>query len=485
MLPISLMAWNELGAQIGSLIALVTLPTLAVLAALADRHLRRNLAVAKVSNIENAGESFEIALRAALYRGRLRGSSVLCIIVELGQPRTKLDPKSRAERTYQNAVFIGSFLRRRDQVFVLSPDKFGVVMNAGRLVSGDEALALAKRLKKDMQDTSIRSRSTGMPEALVGVSVSPKHTVVVARDLIKAADKALHSARASYSSDVQLQAPYVTKDDERTGILRRDIGHALESQEFRGWFQPQICTITGRVTGFETLARWEHPAEGLIPPSKFLPILQRRGMMPLLQERMLSEALNGFEMWSRLTEDPPTVGLNVAPEDLLDPTLPDRIIWELDRRKIDPRHLNIEVLETVVAQSPDDVTTFNIERLSDIGCGIDLDDFGTGHASISSLRQFKLNRLKIDRSFISGISSNPEQENMVSAILIMAQHLSLETVAEGVENAEEQACLARLGCDHLQGYGVARPMPLDEAVTWLKDRLDVDQPAEPQQSRAS
>ncbi|MEL7280652.1 MAG: GGDEF domain-containing phosphodiesterase [Pseudomonadota bacterium] len=479
------MAWNALGAQIGLLIALITVPTLAVLAALADRHFRRNMAVAKVSRIENAGESFEIALRAALYRGRLRRSSVLCIIVELGTPRTQLDAMSQAERTYQNAVFIGSFLRRRDQVFVLGPEKFGMVLNAGRLVTADEALTLAKRLKKDMKDTSIRSRSTGLPDALVGVSVSPKDTVVVARDLIRAAGKALRSARASYTADVQLQAPYTTKDDQRTGILRRDIGLALEGHEFRGWFQPQICTVSGRVTGFETLARWEHPSEGVVPPSKFLPILQRRGMMPLLQERMLSEALTGFETWSKLTDDPPAVGLNVAPEDLLDPTLPDRIIWELDRRKIDPRHLTIEILETVVAQSPDDVTALNIQRLSEIGCGIDLDDFGAGHASISSLRQFKLNRLKIDRSFIQGIDSNPDQENMVSAILIMAQHLGLDTVAEGIENQDEQSVLARLGCGHLQGFGIARPMPLDEVVKWLELKTPKAELAQQEHSRAS
>lgn len=478
------MAWNALGAQIGLLVALITVPTLAVLAALADRHFRRNMAVAKVSRIENAGESFEIALRAALYRGRLRRSSVLCIIIELGPPKKPLDPKSQAERTYQNAVFIGSFLRRRDQVFVLGPDTFGIMMNAGRFVTGDEALALAKRLKNDMEDTSIRSRSTGLPGALVGVSVSPKDTVVVARDMIKAAGKALRSARASYTSDVQLQAPYLTKDDQRTGILRRDIGPALEGHEFRGWFQPQVCTHTGRVTGFETLARWEHPAEGVIPPSKFLPILQRRGMMPLLQERMLSEALNGFETWRRVTDDPPSVGLNVAPEDLLDPTLPDRIIWELDRRKIDPQHLTIEVLETVVAQSPDDVTALNIQRLSEVGCRIDLDDFGAGHASISSLRQFKLNRLKIDRSFIQGIDGNPDQENMVSAILIMAQHLGLDTVAEGIENSDEQAVMARLGCGHLQGFGIARPMPLDDLVNWLEERSSSTEMPQPKRSRA-
>ncbi|MEO0750207.1 MAG: EAL domain-containing protein [Pseudomonadota bacterium] len=472
LLPISLMAWNALGAQIGLLIALITVPALVVLTALADRHLRRNLAVARVSHIENAGESLEIALRAALYRGGLRQSSILCIIIELKLHDPTLDPKMEAEWTYQNAVLIGSFLRRRDQVYVLGHQRFGAIMDAGRDVSDKDALALAGRLRRDVKNAAVRRYRDSSLDALVGISVSPKNTIVVARDMIAAASKALSAARGPYASDVQLHAPNLVRDEGRTGVLRRDIGRALETEEFRGWFQPQVCTKTGRVTGFETLARWMHPVEGMIQPFRFIPILERRGMMPLLQERMLCEALSGFEAWRRICDDPPAVGLNLAPEDLLDPTLPDRILWELDRRKIEPSFLNIEVLETVVAQSPDDVTALNIKRLSDIGCGIDLDDFGTGHASISSLRQFALHRLKIERSFIQGIEDNPDQESMVAAILTMANQLRLDTVAEGVETLEERACLTRLGCGHLQGFAIAHPMPLHDALTWLSARSE-------------
>ncbi|MEL7013636.1 MAG: EAL domain-containing protein [Pseudomonadota bacterium] len=168
---------------------------------------------------------------------------------------------------------------------------------------------------------------------------------------------------------------------------------------------------------------------------------------------------------------PPSVSVNLAPEDLLDPTLPDRIVWELDRRKIDPSFLTIEILEMVVAKSRDDVISKNICRLAEMGCQIDLDDFGTGHASISTLQQFPVHRVKIDRSFITGLQDAEEKQNMVAAILTMAGQLGLETLAEGVETPEEEACLIRLGCGHLQGFGIARPMPLNDTLKWLTQRL--------------
>ncbi|MEM7631673.1 MAG: GGDEF domain-containing phosphodiesterase [Pseudomonadota bacterium] len=473
-LPITLLTWNAMGAQIGLLVAFVAFPALAVLAALADRHMRQNMIETQMKRVSKTGETFDIALRSTLYHARLRNSAVLCMVIELSasEPISDKDPKVRAEWTYHSAMLIKSFLRRRDHVSILGRTRFGVVVNAGADVSEEAALTMARRLKLDIEQASANrgTLSEGMLDALIGVCLSSDTATASANDMIRAANKAVQAARGSYAPDVQLKSAHKTEDDARTGILEGDIGTALEGDEFCAWFQPQICSASGRVTGFESLARWKHPTEGMIPPGKFLPILQRQGLMSLLQERMLQQALDGFEAWRETSDHPPTVGINLSPEDLLDPTLADRIQWELDQRDIAPDCLNIEILETVVAQSEGDVTTQNIKRLSDIGCRVDLDDFGTGHASISSLQQFALNRLKIDRSFVSGIEDNPKQENMVAAILTMAKQLGLDTLAEGVETEGQQIRLSRLGCGHLQGYAIARPMPLEEALEWLAER---------------
>ena len=128
----------------------------------------------------------------------------------------------------------------------------------------------------------------------------------------------------------------------------------------------------------------------------------------------------------------------------------------------------MEILETVVATSPDDVVARNIAGLARLGCGIDLDDFGTGYSSISAIRRFAVQRLKIDRSFVMKVDRDGEQQRMVSAILVMAERLGLDTLAEGVETAGEHAMLAQLGCGHVQGFGIARPMPADQTADWIR-----------------
>ena len=140
---------------------------------------------------------------------------------------------------------------------------------------------------------------------------------------------------------------------------------------------------------------------------------------------------------------------------------------ELDKFGLAPERLVIEVLETVVANQDDSTITTNLQRLTELCCGIDLDDFGTGHASITAIRRFTIERIKIDRSFISRVDKDQEQQRMVSAIQTMAERLGLETLAEGVETSGEHAMLGQLGCAHVQGFAIARPMPFDDTLAWL------------------
>jgi EAL domain-containing protein (putative c-di-GMP-specific phosphodiesterase class I) len=160
--------------------------------------------------------------------------------------------------------------------------------------------------------------------------------------------------------------------------------------------------------------------------------------------------------------------VNFAGSELSNPLLIRKISWELDRFDLTADRLAIEVLETVVASAPDDMITRNINALGDLGCRIDLDDFGTGHASITSIRRFGVNRIKIDRSFVLRADRDPEQQRMISAILTMAERLGVETLAEGVETVGEHVILAQLGCDHVQGFGIAHPMPMDETIAWIE-----------------
>ena len=181
----------------------------------------------------------------------------------------------------------------------------------------------------------------------------------------------------------------------------------------------------------------------------------------------ISAVQNGYG-WDNAGVDVPQVGVNFAGPELNNPKLVDKVKWELDRFELEPQRLAVEILETVMAGAPDDTITRNIKALGDLGCRIDLDDFGTGHASIASIRRFAVSRIKIDRSFVIKADRDPEQQRIISAILTMAERLNVETLAEGVETVGEHALLAQLGCNHVQGFGLARPMPFEETADWIQ-----------------
>lgn len=288
-----------------------------------------------------------------------------------------------------------------------------------------------------------------------------------ASDWFNAANLALRTAQRHGPSAIRAFSAEMQNETEHRHELREDVAQALELGQFKPWFQPQISTDTGKITGFEALARWDHPTRGIIPPRDFLSAIERAGLLERLAEVMMYHSFAALKSWDSSGIHIPQIGVNFAGSELSNPRLIEKIKWELDRFDLTPDRLAVEVLETVVASSPDDMITHNINALGKLGCRIDLDDFGTGHASISSMRRFAVSRIKIDRSFITKADRDPEQQRMVSAILTMAERLEVETLAEGVETVGEHVLLAQLGCDHVQGFGIAKPMPFDQTFDWI------------------
>lgn len=232
------------------------------------------------------------------------------------------------------------------------------------------------------------------------------------------------------------------------------------------YFQPQICCNSGRVTGFEALARLDDPERGLLSPAAFLHELEA-GDYARLTEAMLRQSLQALKRWDRGGFSVDRVGLNIAPHELALPRMAENLLWELDRCDIAPSRLVIEVLESEDTGPETATIRANLARLGAAGCGLDLDDFGTGYATLDSLRALGVGRIKIDRCFVSGCDHRADQGRMLLAILALADHLGLETIAEGVENSEEHAFLAQLGCGAVQGYAVGRPMPIEQTECWL------------------
>ena len=343
---------------------------------------------------------------------------------------------------------------------------FGVALAPVPRADLEVVLQLSERLQAAVAEPVVTTGGTAHLTASIGFCLPARAPGPSGEALLEAAERAAAEAQRAGPAAVRAYSGGLRRRHTTCDALITDAEGALATGQIVPFFQPQLCTDTGRITGFEALARWNHPERGIVPPYEFLPALEQAGMLERLGQCMLHQSLQALRTWDRSGMEIPAVGVNFSPEELRNPGLVERIRWELDGFDLAPGRLTIEVLETVVAGQGDDMIVRNLLGLAELGCRIDLDDFGTGHASIGAIHRFPISRVKIDRSFIAGIEDDAEAHKMVSAILSMAERLGLDTVAEGVETPGQHAILAQLGCGHVQGFGIAKPMAYDDAVVW-------------------
>lgn len=307
----------------------------------------------------------------------------------------------------------------------------------------------------------------------IGFANASRVNEVTGEKLLQAATAAQSEARRKGPGAVRGYSAAMSSRRTAQRQIGREAGRAFDHGDIFAYFQPQISIKDGTLSGFEALTRWRHPEKGLISPADFLPVLQQAGLMQRLGDTMITQAMKALRYWDENGLTVPRIGVNFSTDELRDHMLVDRIAMLLDAHDIPAQRLVVEVLETVVAKGSDDSIVHNLSALSHLGCGIDLDDFGTGYASITNIRRFSVGRIKIDRSYITGVDHDLEQREMVAAILTMADRLGVRTLAEGVETKGEFATLEALGCDTAQGFYIARPMPLEETITWAKQHMSM------------
>ena len=368
----------------------------------------------------------------------------------------------------QCADRIFDLLGENDYAARLDRPSFLILLGPNEELELETALQAAARIQSVLSEPFTIDGSTVQITASIGFSLSNRMPTPTASTMMQASLAAMIEAQRSGPAGVRSFSDAMRKRIDARKILADDVHSAFANEQISAYFQPQVSTHTGEISGFETLARWHHPTRGPVPPSEFLPAFQDAGAMDRLGQFMLEQALIALRYWQDNDIEIPRVGVNLSSVELSDPDLVKRIQSTLQCFDIGAERLCIEVLETVVAHQVSGTVIENLAALSKMGCGIDLDDFGTGHASITSIRRFSIERIKIDRSFVTNIDEDPEQQNMLQAILTMAERLGLDALAEGVETQSEEAMLSRLGCAHVQGFGVAYPMPLAETLDWIK-----------------
>jgi diguanylate cyclase (GGDEF)-like protein len=305
--------------------------------------------------------------------------------------------------------------------------------------------------------------------ASVGVAVYPEHGVDFA-ELLQHAEVAMYDAKGR-GDNLAVYAPESDHNTPERLSLLADLRRALEAGPAGGielYYQPQVELATGAVVGVEALLRWRHPARGPIDPEELIRVAEHSPVMRLLTLRIVDEAIGQLAAWRRTTPaaDGVRVAVNVSVRDLHTGEIADRIAARLAQMDVDPSRLELEITESALMADPRRVLS-TLARLKKLGVAIALDDFGTGYSSMLHLRRLPLAEVKIDRSFVLGVATDPDDAAIVRSMIDLARALGLRVVAEGVEDERTWRMLVEAGCDVAQGWYFARPMPPDRLLDWL------------------
>jgi diguanylate cyclase (GGDEF)-like protein len=339
-------------------------------------------------------------------------------------------------------------------------DEFAMTL---RMPSTEEAEELAAELRRKLQNKMEFGSLTLDVDTAVGVAVHPDHGSEPAA-LLQRADVATHVAK-SMSSGVQVFHLALESRSARRLGLAGDLRRALDNGELEVVFQPKVTLGTRQLVGVECLARWEHSAHGSVAPEDFVAVAEHIGQLGQLNETVLREGLRRCREWSDASR-PLNVAVNLSARTLLDPDFPDRVAALLQEYGVAPGQLTLEMTEAGIASEWDRPLP-TLRRLHDLGVRLAVDDFGSGNSSLSHLRRLPVDELKIDRTFVQGMATDPGDLAIVRAVVGLSRQFGLTVVAEGVESELTLTLLEEIGCDIGQGFLFSRPLSYDRLEAWF------------------
>ncbi|MFG6463075.1 EAL domain-containing protein [Roseateles sp. DXS20W] len=409
-------------------------------------------------------------LEQALARTQRLGGRTALLYIDLDGFKTVNDSLGHPagdELLVEMARRLGGRIRRGDTLGRLGGDEFLVI--AESLNGPQEAAVLAQ----DLIDAVARVVTLGgghevYVTASIGISLFPDDGCSDATAMMRDADAALYRAKEQGRN----RLCFFTHDLNRQAVARLDIevalSQALDRGELRLHYQPKVGAASGRVMGAEALLRWQRGAD-LVPPGLFVPIAEQSSLILEIGAWVIDQACAQLARWRADGLAMPRIAVNVAARQFAAGDL-DRVVGQaLRRHGVPPACLELEVTESMLIDRPGEGVDM-LRRLKDLGVKLSLDDFGTGYSSLAYLRQFPIDALKVDKSFVDHIGIGPDGSAIVDAVISLAHRLGLAVVAEGVETPAQQAHLRAQGCDELQGYGLARPMPADAFEAWCAGR---------------
>ena len=407
---------------------------------------------------------FRDRVAQALLDAELRGEQVAVMLIDLDgfkEVNDTLGHFSGDRLLEEVSLRLINTIRAGDTVARLGGDEFAVILPS---VAGEAAATqVANVLRRALQAPFLVEGLSVHSDASIGIAIAPRHGDD-ADTLLRHADVAMYSAKERHLGTAVYSARLDRYSPDRlamTGELRRAIGRG----QLELFYQPQVSPASGRVDAVEALVRWRHPQRGLVAPDEFLPLAERTGLMRALTLWVLESAIRECAAWRKGGLDL-HVAVNLSAGNLVDVALPNEIERLLRRWKVPPHVVHLEITETTAMSDPAR-TRAVLARLNALGTPLTIDDFGTGYSSMSHLRSLPVQELKIDRSFVSRMATNPNDHAIVVATIELGHALGLRIVAEGVEDRATLRELAARGCDVVQGYLFAEPLTVRELQAWL------------------
>ena len=359
-----------------------------------------------------------------------------------------------------------------DTVARMGGDEFTLLLQprANRQIALNRAIHVAEQILASLVKPFVLEGREFFVTASIGIALSPQDGNELSQ-LMKNADTAMYHAKERGKNNFQFYQADMNATALERLELESDLRHALEQNEFVLYYQPQFSGDGKRLTGTEALLRWRHPRRGLVPPGDFIPVLEELGLVVDVGDWVISEACRQLKNWHQTKVRVPKVSVNISARQFSDGQLGTRIATILKETGLPPACLELELTESILMREVCEAMQI-LDGLKNLGLSIAVDDFGTGYSSLNYLKQFPIDVLKIDRTFVDGLPSGEQDAQIARAIIAMAHSLNLAVIAEGVETQEQLDFLREHGCDEVQGYLFGRPMPANKfAAQFSNDAL--------------